>query len=189
MAGSRRRVPGLAAQPDPVTLLLRRASIPADLCGLLAWRGDSRDWPSGQDDGELLAGLAVAGVQDHVQGIGVDADRAGDLAAVRQTPPSSRGRPPEPMLMHCTGRGVTRRRCTIANPVMTAADASVEGSCRLVFHQLSTACDQASPAWRPRRCWGAALQTTAGARWPGLGQRDGRLQAQFDSERPHARRA
>jgi len=33
-----------------------------------------------QHDGELLAGLAVAGVEDHVLWVGVDADQPGDLA-------------------------------------------------------------------------------------------------------------
>ena len=31
--------------------------------------------PGGQDDGELLPCLAVAGVEDHVPGVGVDARR------------------------------------------------------------------------------------------------------------------
>ena len=34
----------------------------------------------GQDDGELLADLAVAGIEDHVPGVGVDAGQPGDLA-------------------------------------------------------------------------------------------------------------
>ena len=34
----------------------------------------------GEDDGELLAALAVAGVEDPVPGVGVDADQSGDLA-------------------------------------------------------------------------------------------------------------
>jgi hypothetical protein len=36
--------------------------------------------PGGQHDGELLPDLAVAGVEDAVARVGVDAEQAGDLA-------------------------------------------------------------------------------------------------------------
>jgi hypothetical protein len=40
----------------------------------------SSQWAGGEDDGELLPCLAVAGVEDHVLGVGVDPHDAGDRA-------------------------------------------------------------------------------------------------------------
>jgi hypothetical protein len=37
------------------------------------------DRARGEDDGELLADLAVAGVEDHVPGVGVDANQASEV--------------------------------------------------------------------------------------------------------------
>jgi hypothetical protein len=53
---------------------------PADFGGLAAGRGLAAGGAGGQDDGEFLAYLAVAGVEDHVPGVGVDPGQAGDLA-------------------------------------------------------------------------------------------------------------
>ena len=49
--------------------------------GCLAARGRQAPGRVGsEDDGELLADLAVAGIEHHVLRVGVDADQAGDLA-------------------------------------------------------------------------------------------------------------
>src|SRR5437762_13709180 len=46
---------------------------PVDLSRLVAGRRHTADGPGGEHDGELLSGLAVAGVQDDVARVGVDA--------------------------------------------------------------------------------------------------------------------
>src|ERR1700677_219671 len=56
------------------------ASHPADLTALIARRRVAIDRPGGQDDGELLPGLTVPGVQDHVLGVGIYADDPSYLA-------------------------------------------------------------------------------------------------------------
>jgi hypothetical protein len=45
------------------------------------WPAVPSDWPGGEDDRELLPGFAVAGVEDHMPGAGVDPDQPGDLTA------------------------------------------------------------------------------------------------------------
>src|SRR6266545_903611 len=52
---------------------------PADLAGLVAGGGCTAERAGGEDDGELLSYLAVAGVEDHVARVGVDADQSGHL--------------------------------------------------------------------------------------------------------------
>src|SRR5690349_5745472 len=52
---------------------------PCDLARFVARGGPTGDRAGGVHDGELLPDLAVAGVQNDVAGVGVDADQAGDL--------------------------------------------------------------------------------------------------------------
>jgi hypothetical protein len=53
---------------------------PADLAGFAAGGRFAAGGACGEDDGELLAGFSVAGVEDDVAGVGVDADEPGDFA-------------------------------------------------------------------------------------------------------------
>jgi hypothetical protein len=53
---------------------------PADVARLAARRRLPAERAGGQDDGELLAGFAITGVEDDVPGVGVDAGDPSDLA-------------------------------------------------------------------------------------------------------------
>src|SRR5262245_26693226 len=53
---------------------------PPYLAALITARRRTASNPSSQENRELLPCLPVAGVQDHVLGVGVDADQPSDLA-------------------------------------------------------------------------------------------------------------
>ena len=53
---------------------------PSYLARFAAWCRLAAQRSGGKDDGKLLAGFAVAGVEDHVLGVGVDSDDSGNLA-------------------------------------------------------------------------------------------------------------
>jgi hypothetical protein len=50
-----------------------------DFAGFVARGWLAADRAGGEDDGELLTCFAVAGVEDDVAGVGVDANQAGQL--------------------------------------------------------------------------------------------------------------
>jgi hypothetical protein len=58
----------------------RRSADPHDFPGLAAGGRLPAGWACGEHHGELLAYLTVAGVEDDVLGVGVDADQSRDAA-------------------------------------------------------------------------------------------------------------
>ena len=79
--GARRNAGRAAASTGPSdNCRPRRAAPSGPPRSRLLGRRLAADRAGGQNDGELLADLTVAGVEDHVPGIGVDAGDASDLA-------------------------------------------------------------------------------------------------------------